>query len=105
MGRRRPGDRAAPAPGGGGGCGHRGQRAGETTGYASLPGEETRAVRRDIAGRVGDRGSPEGSYGEPTAINDRGTVVDRAVNATGGVAGDVGSSRTWPLRWRAVVRR
>ncbi|MFE2550156.1 hypothetical protein ACFXGI_16605 [Streptomyces sp. NPDC059355] len=28
-----------------------------------------------------------------------------AIVATGGVAGGVGNSRTWPLRWRAVVRK
>ncbi|MFI8260958.1 MULTISPECIES: hypothetical protein [unclassified Streptomyces] len=56
---------------------------GEIAGYAFLPGEKTRAVRRDIAGRVGDLGSLEGSSGEPTAINDRGTVVGQAADTTG----------------------
>ncbi|MFI5669886.1 hypothetical protein [Streptomyces sp. NPDC051704] len=56
---------------------------GEIAGYAFLPGEKTRAVRWDIAGRVSDLGSLEGSYSESTAINDRGTVVGQATDADG----------------------
>lgn len=56
---------------------------GEIAGYAFVPGEKTRAVRWDIAGRVHDLGSLGGSYSEATAINDRGTVIGRATDEAG----------------------
>ncbi|MFK0258865.1 hypothetical protein [Streptomyces sp. NPDC090445] len=56
---------------------------GEIAGHVYVPGEKTRAVRWDSAGRVHDLGSLGGSYSEPTAINDRGTVIGRATDAAG----------------------
>ncbi|MFD7629770.1 hypothetical protein ACFV7Q_27725 [Streptomyces sp. NPDC059851] len=56
---------------------------GEIAGYVYVPGEKTRAVRWDTAGRVHDLGSLGGSYSEPTAINDLGTVIGRATDAAG----------------------
>ncbi|MFF4449241.1 hypothetical protein [Streptomyces sp. NPDC001502] len=56
---------------------------GEIAGYVSVPGEKTRAVRWDIAGRVHDLGSLGGSDSQPSAINERGTVAGRATDAGG----------------------
>ncbi|MFJ6757058.1 hypothetical protein ACIQNK_18790 [Streptomyces sp. NPDC091273] len=56
---------------------------GEITGYVSLPGDRARAVRWDAVGRVHDLGSLGGSYAEPSAINERGTVIGRATDANG----------------------
>lgn len=56
---------------------------GEIAGHVFVPGEKTRAVRWDTAGRVHDLGSLGGSYSEPVAINDRGTVIGRATDAAG----------------------
>ncbi|MFD8891932.1 hypothetical protein [Streptomyces sp. NPDC059566] len=56
---------------------------GEIAGYVSVPGEKTRAVRWDTRGRVHDLGSLGGSDSEPSAINDRGTVIGRATDTNG----------------------
>ncbi|WP_326588606.1 hypothetical protein [Streptomyces sp. NBC_01294] len=56
---------------------------GEITGHVSVPGDKTRSVRWDRTGRVHDLGSLGGSYSEPSAINDRGTVVGRATDENG----------------------
>ncbi|MBT2451399.1 hypothetical protein J7F03_30910 [Streptomyces sp. ISL-43] len=53
---------------------------GEIAGYVFVPGEKTRAVRWDIWGRVHDLGSLGGSRSNPTAINDRGTVIGEATD-------------------------
>ncbi|MFI7354429.1 hypothetical protein ACIBTP_10830 [Streptomyces avidinii] len=56
---------------------------GEIAGYVSVPGEKTRAVRWDTRGRVHDLGSLGGSDSEPSAINERGTVIGRATDTNG----------------------
>ncbi|MGP3683381.1 hypothetical protein ACTVZO_01500 [Streptomyces sp. IBSNAI002] len=58
-------------------------RRGEIAGQVFLPGDKIRAVRWDTAGRVHDLGSLGGSYGESSAINDRGTVIGRATDGAG----------------------
>ncbi|MFE9561924.1 hypothetical protein ACFYM0_12520 [Streptomyces sp. NPDC006487] len=58
-------------------------KRGEIAGHVFVPGEKTRAVRWDTAGRVHDLGSLGGSYSEPAAINDRGTVIGRATDGAG----------------------
>lgn len=56
---------------------------GEIAGHVFVPGEKTRAVRWDTAGRVHELGSLGGAFSEPTAINDRGTVIGQATDRAG----------------------
>ncbi|MFD9014702.1 hypothetical protein [Streptomyces sp. NPDC059552] len=95
---------------------------GTGTGAGTGPGvtelQPLRGTARTFVRGINDRGTSVGTsdpfavtwdaQGTPTALPvpagfDRADPV--AINATGVVAGNVGSSRTWPARWRAVVWR